>query len=184
MVTLLIFTYKSVYHIVWNFGGQLILAIWWFLEKLQNKTTINFQKPCLYHTHNKYSPKFNHKIQFLEVFAKIFHRQNFPLYGMYAIRTVRREVRGVCLNPPFWGTKYIVPRIDFYTCQLTSFTFDSLKTTFLTSVKASLVKRRVRGTACLTKCHTYLIVIMFVFLIIFNLCTIIGMLINHAPMNN
>ena len=44
----------------------------------------------------------------------------------------------------------IMPRIDFYTCQLTYFTFDSLKTTLLTSVKASLVKRSLRD-ACLTK---------------------------------
>ena len=72
-------------------------------------------------------------------------------------RAVRRGGSRGALEPPFLRHKInIVPRIDFYTCQLTSFTFDSLKTTFLTSVKASLVKRRVRGTA---KCHTYSIVI-------------------------
>ena len=48
------------------------------------------------------------------------------------------------LEPPFLRHKInIVPKIDFYTCQLTYFTFDSLKTTLLTSVKASLVKRRL-----------------------------------------
>ena len=55
------------------------------------------------------------------------------------------------LEPPFLRHKInIVPRIDFYTCQLTHFTFDSLKTTLLTSVKASLVKRSLRD-ACLTE---------------------------------
>ena len=74
---------------------------------------------------------------------------------MYAIRAIRRGGSRGVLEPFFLRHKInIVPRIDFYTCQLTSFTFDSLKTTILTSVKALLVKRRMRGTACLTKCHT------------------------------
>ena len=84
------------------------------------------------------------------------------LQGTCVKRAVRRGGSRGALEPPFLRHKInIVPRIDFYTCQLTSFTFDGLKTTFLTSVKAevkaSLVKRRVRGTA---KCHTYSIVIM------------------------
>ena len=56
-------------------------------------------------------------------------------------RAVRRGGSRGALEPPFLRHKInTVPRIDFYTCQLTYFTFDSLKTTLLTSVKASLVK--------------------------------------------
>ena len=66
-------------------------------------------------------------------------------------RAVRRGGSRGALKPPFLRHKInIVPRIDFYTCQLTYFTFDSLKTTLLTSVKASSVKRRLRD-ACLTE---------------------------------
>ena len=37
------------YCIAGNFSGQLILAIWRFSEKRQNRNTINFQRSRLYH---------------------------------------------------------------------------------------------------------------------------------------